>query len=89
MQSMFEEASSFNQDLGWTTSKVETMHKMFLEASTFNGNISKWKTSQVTDFSKMFRSASSFNQPLFWEMSKVKNICMSEMFVKPPHLTGI
>lgn len=53
---------------------------MFREASTFNGNISIWDTSQVTDFSSMFRSASSFNQPLFWELSKVKKIGMSEMF---------
>jgi len=37
---------------------------MFDRASAFNGNISSWNTSAVTDMSYMFWYASSFNQNL-------------------------
>ena len=37
------------------------MKEMFCEASSFNGDVSKWNTAAVTDMSEMFSGASSFN----------------------------
>jgi surface protein len=45
---------------------------------TFNGNISAWDVSSVTDMSQMFESASAFNRILCWDMSRVTNT--SKMF---------
>jgi surface protein len=38
------------------------MRSMFHKASAFNGNISSWNMSSVTDMNHMFYGASSFNQ---------------------------
>jgi surface protein len=40
------------------------MQGMFSDASAFNGNISSWDTSALTDISYMFGNATSFNQNL-------------------------
>ena len=38
---MFEDATSFNQDLdGWNVSQVTSMHGMFEDAISFDGDIS-------------------------------------------------
>ena len=37
---------------------------MFLFSGSFNGDLSRWDTSAVTDMSSMFHSASSFNGDL-------------------------
>ncbi len=60
------------------TSEVTDMSSLFY-ISTFNGDISKWNTSSVTNMSNMFRGATKFNQSLnTWTVSKVTN--MSNMF---------
>jgi surface protein len=48
MESMFENARSFNQDIsGWITSSVGNMNNMFKGAVKFNQNISRWNTCHI------------------------------------------
>ena len=59
-------------------SGVQDMSGMF-EDSSFNGDISGWNVSQVTDMGGMFFGAASFDQPLNdWNVSQVTD--MSNMF---------
>jgi surface protein len=45
---------------------------MFNNASSFNKDISRWSTSNVTNMSYMFNGASSFNQYISsWNVTKV------------------
>ena len=78
--SMFNNASSFNQDIsGWDVSKVFNMRSMFNGAISFNQDIGGWDVNHVTNMSDMFRIAYSFNQDLSgWDVSRVTN--MSNMF---------
>ena len=44
-------------------------------ASSFNGDMSKWDVSKVTDMYSMFDSASSFNGDISkWDVSSVENV---------------
>jgi surface protein len=55
------------------------MSGMFIEATSFNKDISAWNVSSVTDMSGMFGGAISFNQGISsWDVSAVTD--MSEMF---------
>jgi surface protein len=48
---------------------------MFLLSSYFNGNLSNWNTSKVTDMDRMFSFAYSFNKNIgSWDVSKVTNM---------------
>nr|WP_307921973.1 BspA family leucine-rich repeat surface protein [Mycoplasmopsis bovis] len=48
------------------------MNRMFQEAKTFNGNISNWKTENVTNMEYMFEKAEAFNQNLSsWNVENV------------------
>ena len=66
------------------TSGITDMHSMFagispLHPTSFNGDISSWDTSAVTDMSEMFWYTSSFNQDIgSWDTSAVTN--MNRMF---------
>ena len=65
------------------TSKITNMSCLFaaddigfnLGLEKFNGDISKWNTSNVTNMSFMFAGTKNFNQPLNnWNTSNVKNM---------------
>ena len=65
LDSLFESATSFNQNISsWDVSNVTNMERMFFEASNFNQNISSWDVSNVTDMAGMFYDATAFNQPI-------------------------
>ena len=52
---------------------------MFNDATAFNGDISKWDTSKVTQMQYMFHHAKAFNGDISkWDTSKV--IDMHDMF---------
>lgn len=94
IQQMFKNAISFNQDLNnWNLNKVGTdpnneqfwmgtMKEVFYGAKAFNGNISDWDVSNVTDMYGMF-SFSAFNKDISkWNVSKVKSMAL--MFYMTP-----
>ena len=57
------------------TSLVTSLYRTFLEASSFNGDISNWNTSSVGDLYNAFNGATSFNQPLNnWDTSSVTSM---------------
>ena len=71
MTSMFEDASSFNQEIPtWVTTSVVDMSKMFKGAAAFDEDIDYnsgggttddfWNTASVTSMSEMFSGASAF-----------------------------
>ena len=51
------------------------MTSMFGGASTFNGDLSKWDVTKVTNIRSMGNGASSFNGDLSkWDVAKVTNM---------------
>jgi surface protein len=58
------------------------MEKMFEDAYAFNGDISKWDVSEVTNMNKMFSGASAFNSDISeWDVSKCTDArSLSSMF---------
>jgi surface protein len=63
----------------WNTESVRNFSQMFMNAGSFNQDISNWDTENVIDMSSMFRNATSFNQNLNdWITDNVEN--MASMF---------
>ena len=67
----------------WDVSAVPDMRELFVNANwnrvpkadKFNGDLSKWDVSRVTNMNCMFRDASSFNGDLSkWDVSRVTNM---------------
>ena len=53
-------------------SSVTDMFYMFVNAYSFNNDVSTWDVSRVTDMRRMFNGAESFNQDLSsWDVSSV------------------
>ena len=72
---MFQGARAFNRDLDWDTSAATDMNQMFSSASTFNGNVSEFKTERVENMYYMFQSAIKFNADLSkWQTGAVTNM---------------
>ena len=59
--SMFNGATSFNQDINWNCSSTTNMSNIFYNAAAFNGDISTWQTNNVTNMLGMFKFAKNFN----------------------------
>ena len=55
------------------------MKNLFLDATAFNGDLSKWETHAVIDMHGTFKGASKFNKPIGnWDVSNVDD--MAQMF---------
>ena len=82
MSSMFNGASTFNQNIGgWDVSNVTNMRGMFVAADAFNQDLNRWDVSNVTDMRQMFIAADAFNGDISgWDVSNVTD--MSWMFYR-------
>ena len=81
MEGAFRGASSmtYNAADAPDLSAVVSMHRMFGDAYSFDGDLSSWNTSAVTDMSDMFALAFSFDGDISsWNVSAVTD--MSGMF---------
>ena len=72
--------AEFNGDISsWDVGNVESMERMFSDASQFNQNIGGWDVGNVENMQAMFFGASQFNQNIGgWNVGKVTD--MSSMF---------
>jgi surface protein len=76
MSNLFNQAESFNQNIGgWDVSSVTQMRSMFEGATSFNQDIGNWDTSNVLNMYAMFKDASSFNQDIGnWDVRSVGDV---------------
>ena len=76
MESMFNQATSFNGAIGnWDVSNVTSMKGMFFNASSFNQDIGNWDVSKVTDMREMFYGVTDFNQDIgSWNVTDVTHM---------------
>ncbi len=76
MKSMFQNATSFNQNLNnWDVSNVTNMNYMLYGAISFNQCLDKWDVSKAENMYGMFLNTTSFNQNIKnWNVSNVTNM---------------
>ena len=76
MESMFEGATAFNQDISaWNVSNATTMANMFKNATSFNQNINAWNITSAVTLKSMFEGATAFNENITnWNLSSVSTI---------------
>jgi surface protein len=59
----------------WDTSNVRDMLGMFMNAPSFNGDLTHWNVKRVKTMSKLFREATCFNGDLSrWDVSSVTDM---------------
>lgn len=77
---VFRNAISFDQELKWNLSNVETIASMFEGAATFNQELGSWDTSNLMDARRLFKAATSFKDGSIssWDVSRMVNL--DEMF---------
>lgn len=63
---------------GIDTSAIKNMRELFNKFKTFNGDISEWNVSSVTDMADMFNGSDFDGDISKWDVSNVKD--MTEMF---------
>ncbi|KAL7516950.1 hypothetical protein ACHAWF_000092, partial [Thalassiosira exigua] len=75
MSRMFQDAKSFNRDIGfWSVSNVTNMESMFQGAIAFNQPVGLWNVTNVTNMAFMFYGASVFDQDLTkWDVSHIES----------------
>jgi surface protein len=79
LQNAFHGCSSLTSVPSTLPPTVASLSWMFAGATTFNGDISGWNTSNVTNMANMFQNATTFNQPLnSWNTANVTT--MQSMF---------
>ena len=65
MNTMFQLAQAFNQDIGdWDVTAVTDMGNMFAGAYDFNQDIGDWDVAKVKSMDNMLTDAKDFNQNL-------------------------
>ncbi len=76
MQSLFSNATNFNQDIsGWNVGQVTDMRYLFSEANKFNQDISRWDVANVTNMYYLFNQSYDFNQDISdWNVGNVTNM---------------
>ena len=88
MQGAFRGADSmvYNADDAPNLSGVTDMTGMFAETFSFNGDLSSWNVSSVTDMSDMFYESSFNGNISSWDVSSVTD--MSDMFIDAYSFNG-
>lgn len=76
---MFQDATSFNQDLPWSTLFLQDMAYMFNGASSFQGDVSTWDTSSVISMERTFSGISYNGDITNWNVENVYT--MASMYV--------
>ncbi len=77
MESTFRNATSLgNVNLSnWNTSNVTSMHAIFMDNTTFSGDISGWNTANVTRLDHAFQNTNAFNSDINgWNVGNVTNL---------------
>lgn len=75
LNSAFRDATSLTAVPATLPSSVNSLYETFNGATTFNGDISGWDTTNVTEMSKMFDSAPTFDRDISgWDVSSVTNM---------------
>ncbi|WP_422860164.1 BspA family leucine-rich repeat surface protein [Flagellimonas sp. S174] len=84
MNRAFYFCANLNEYIAEDTPNLEAvtdMHRMFIQAGSFNAEIGNWDVSNVQDMSYMFYFANSFNGKIDdWEVDNVQN--MQSMFYR-------
>lgn len=85
---VFRGALSFDQELKWNLSNVETVVSMFEGAGAFDRELDTWDTSNIIDARRLFAAATSFSDGSIssWDVSRMVNL--DEMFTGATSFNG-
>jgi hypothetical protein len=71
---MFVRAINCNQTIvGWCTSRIKYMDRIFDYAHSLNQDIGKWNNHRVKYTYEMFQDTEIFNQSLIWNTRHIKH----------------